>query len=78
MAEGKYVNGKSYGGDNWRSSLVFDNLLMFNQTWGKHNVSATAGTSWEASSNYNKVVTVQGFGTDATNGLPIIMQANII
>ena len=68
MAEGKYVNGKSYGGDNWRSSLVFDNLLMFNQTWGKHNVSATAGTSWEASSNYNKVVTVQGFGTDATNG----------
>lgn len=54
MAEGKYVNGKSYGGDNWRSSLVFDNLLMFNQTWGKHNVSATAGTSWEASSNYNK------------------------
>ena len=40
MAEGKYVNGKSYGGDNWRSSLVFDNLLMFNQTWGKHNVSA--------------------------------------
>ena len=68
MAEGKSVNGKSYAGDNWRSSLLFDNLLMYNQTWGDHNVSATVGTSWESSSYYNKIVTVQGFGTDSTDG----------
>lgn len=68
LAEGRSVNGKSYAGDNWRSSLVFDNLLMYNQTFGKHNVSATAGTSWESSSTYGKTITVQGFGTDLTEG----------
>lgn len=68
LAEGKTVNGRSYAGDNWRSSLVFDNLLMFNRTFGKHNVSATFGTSWENSKYYNKMIAVQGFGTDITEG----------
>lgn len=69
LAEAKGVNGKSNAGDNWRSSLLFDNLLMYNKTFKrKHNVSATVGTSWEESSYYNKAVTVQGFGTDDTMG----------
>lgn len=68
LAEGKTVNGRSYAGDNWRTSLVFDNLLMFNRTFHKHNVSATVGTSWEESKYYNKTIAVQGFGTDVTNG----------
>ena len=33
LAEGKTVKGRSYAGDNWRTSLVYDNLLMFNETW---------------------------------------------
>ena len=68
LAEGKTVNGRSYAGDNWRSSLVFDNLLMYNRTFGKHNISATFGTSWEQSKYYNKTIAVQGFGTDVTEG----------
>lgn len=69
LAEAKGVNGKSSAGDNWRTSLLFDNLLMYNKTFKqKHNVSATIGTSWEESSYYNKAVTVQGFGTDDTMG----------
>ena len=68
LAEGKGINGKSYAGDNRRSSLLFDNLLMFNKTLNKHNLSATIGTSWESSNYYNKTITVQGFGTDSTEG----------
>lgn len=69
LAEAKGVNGKSNAGDNWRSSLLFDNLLMYNKTFKrKHNVGATIGTSWEESNYYNKAVTVQGFGTDDTMG----------
>ncbi|MEG2061537.1 MAG: TonB-dependent receptor [Alistipes sp.] len=62
------INGKSSAGDNTWSSLAFDNLLMFNRDFGKHNVSATIGTSWESSDWYNKGVVVQGFGSDLTNG----------
>lgn len=68
LAEGRSINGKSNAGDNWRSSLVFDNLFMYNKTFGKHNIAATAGTSWESSNTYNKTITVQGFGTDLTQG----------
>ena len=69
LAEGKSVNGKSNAGDNWRSSLVFDNLLMYNTTFAKdHNLSGTIGTSWESTSTYSKTITMQGFGTDITNG----------
>lgn len=68
LAEGKTVNGRSYAGDNWHSSLVFDNLLMYNGTFGKHNISATAGTSWERQKSYSKQIAVQGFGNDLTDG----------
>lgn len=69
LAEGKSVNGKSNAGDNWRSSLVFDNLLMYNTTFNKvHNLSGTIGTSWESINSYAKTITMQGFGTDITNG----------
>lgn len=69
LAEGKGIGGKSNAGDNWRSSLLFDNLLMYNKTFNrKHNINATVGTSWEESNYYNKTITVQGFGTDDTQG----------
>lgn len=68
LYEGKTVNGKSYAGDNNWYSLVWDNILMFNHSFGKHNVSATLGTSWEESHWYNKKISVQTFGTDMTNG----------
>lgn len=62
------TNGKSSAGDNSWASLVYDNLLMYNQDFGLHNVSGTLGTSWEESSWYNKQVTVEGFGSDLTEG----------
>ena len=68
LAEGKSYGGRSYAGDWSRQSLLFDNLLMYNRTFGKHNVSATAGTSWESTHYYTKTASVQGFGTDATQG----------
>lgn len=68
LYEGRNVNGKSYAGDNSWSSLVWDNLLMYNQSFGKHNIAATLGTSWEESHWYNKRISVQTFGTDITNG----------
>lgn len=68
LYEGKTVSGKSYAGDNNWYSLVCDNLLMFNHSFGRHNVSATLGTSWEESHWYNKKISVQTFGTDMTNG----------
>ncbi|MCC8114836.1 MAG: TonB-dependent receptor [Bacteroidales bacterium] len=69
LAEGRDVSGKASAGDNWRTALVFDNLLMLNKTFdSKHNINATVGTSWEKNHYYSKSVTVQGFGSDLTNG----------
>ena len=68
LYEGRNVNGKSYAGDNTWQSLVWDNLLMYNQKFGKHSIQATIGTSWEESHWYNKRISVTGFGTDLTNG----------
>lgn len=68
LYEGRNVNGKSYAGDTSWSSLVWDNLLMYNQSFGKHNIAATLGSSWEESHWYNKRISVQTFGTDITNG----------
>lgn len=62
------IDGKSSAGDNTWASTVFDNILMFNRSFGKHNVNATLGTSYEAASWYNKGFIVQGFGSDITNG----------
>lgn len=48
---------------------MFDNLLMYNTTFNKvHNLSGTIGTSWESINSYAKTITMQGFGTDITNG----------
>lgn len=68
LAEGKNVHGKSHAGDNYHTTLLFDNLLMYNGSFGANNISATVGTSWEDSRYYNKTVTVQGFGNDLTEG----------
>lgn len=68
LAEGRNVHGKSFAGDNYRTTFLFDNLLMYNNTFGEHNVSATIGTSWEDSRYYNKTITVQGFGNDLNDG----------
>ncbi len=68
LYEGRNVNGKSYAGDTSWNSLVWDNLLMYNRSFGKHNIAATLGSSWEESHWYNKRISVQTFGTDITNG----------
>lgn len=68
LGEGRSVSGRSQAGDNTWQSLTWDNLLMFNRTFGKHSLNATAGTSWQESSYYNKRIETQGFGTDATSG----------
>lgn len=68
LYEGRSVEGKSYAGDNSWYSVVWDNLLMMNKSFGKHNFNATLGTSWEESHWYNKRISVQTFGTDLTNG----------
>lgn len=69
LQEGRQVNGRSEAGDNTWASLTWDNLLMYNYTIDKHNISGTFGTSWEDASWYNKRVSVEGFGTDANNGV---------
>ena len=68
LGEGRSVNGRSQAGDNTWKNLTWDNLLMYNRTFGKHTINATAGTSWQTSSYYNKRIETQGFGTDATDG----------
>ena len=68
LAEGRTVNGKSFAGDNRHTTLLFDNLLMYNGSFGHHNLNATVGTSWEKSDYYNKSIAVQGFGNDLTQG----------
>lgn len=68
LAEGRTVGGRSYAGDYHRNTVLWDNLLMYNRTFGKHNISATAGTSWETTNYYTKRIGVQGFGTDTTQG----------
>lgn len=68
LYEGKTVNGKSQAGDNTWQSLLWDNLLMYNNNFGKHSVSATLGTSWQTSEYYNKKIETQKFGTDNNNG----------
>lgn len=68
LSEGRSVGGRSQAGDNTWQNLTWDNLLMYNRTFGKHNINATAGTSWQTASYYNKRIETQGFGTDATNG----------
>lgn len=68
-SEGRPVNGQSQAGDNTWQSLLWDNLLMYNRSFGKHNVNGTLGTSWQSSSYYNKMIVTEGFGTDANNGL---------
>lgn len=68
LYEGKTVNGKSQAGDNTWQSLLWDNLLMYNNSFGKHNISATLGTSWQTSEYYNKKIETQKFGTDNNNG----------
>lgn len=68
LGEGRSVSGSSQAGDNSWQSLTWDNLLMFNRSFGKHSLNATAGTTWQESSYYNKRIKTQGFGTDATNG----------
>ncbi|MEG0807420.1 MAG: TonB-dependent receptor [Alistipes sp.] len=68
LYEGRSVGGKSLAGDNQSQTYLWDNMLMFNRTFGKHNISATAGLSWESFSYYSKQVATQGFGYDGNDG----------
>lgn len=62
------TNGLAIAGDNTWESLVFENMLMYNHDFGKHNVSATLASSWEKTESYNKDFSVTGFGTDSNQG----------
>ena len=68
LYEGKTVNGLSQAGDNTWQSTLWDNLLMYNRTFGKHNINATLGTSWQGTNYYNKMIITTGFGSDSNNG----------
>jgi TonB-linked SusC/RagA family outer membrane protein len=68
LYEGRTVGGTSLTGDTQNQTYVWDNLLMFNRTFGEHNVSATMGTSWESTDYYKKQVSTNGFGSDSNNG----------
>jgi TonB-linked SusC/RagA family outer membrane protein len=61
-------DGLALAGDNTWSSLLFENMLMFNHDFGKHNVSATLSSSWESSQSYYKYISVQGFASDYSQG----------
>lgn len=68
LYEGRTVKGKSQAGDIQSQTFLWDNLLMYNRTFGKHNVSGTLGTSWESSDYYNKQIVTHGFGSDSNDG----------
>lgn len=68
LQEGRTANGKSQVGDNLWRSYLWDNLLMYNRRFDKHDINATLGTSWESSKYSNKRMSAEGFGTDANNG----------
>ncbi|MDR1743398.1 MAG: TonB-dependent receptor [Dysgonamonadaceae bacterium] len=61
-------NGLALAGDNTWSSLLFENMLMYNHDIGKHNISATLSSSWEQSESYYKYLSVQGFASDYSQG----------
>ncbi|GHV00350.1 SusC/RagA family TonB-linked outer membrane protein [Bacteroidia bacterium] len=64
-------NGLDVRGSNTWGGLVFDNLLMYNRDFGKHNVSATAATSYEQTRSYWEWEKKSGFGSDADQGWQI-------
>lgn len=68
LYEGRTVGGTSLAGDTQNQTYVWDNLLMYNRTFGEHNLSATLGTSWESTDYYKKQVNTNGFGSDSNNG----------
>jgi TonB-linked SusC/RagA family outer membrane protein len=61
-------NGLALAGDNTWESLLWENMLMFNRDFGKHNVSATLASSWESTNSYYKNVSAQGFASDYSQG----------
>jgi TonB-linked SusC/RagA family outer membrane protein len=61
-------NGLALAGDNTWSSLLWENMLMWNHDFGLHNVSATLSSSWEHSQSYYKNISVQGFASDYSQG----------
>ncbi|MCX6307325.1 MAG: SusC/RagA family TonB-linked outer membrane protein, partial [Bacteroidia bacterium] len=68
LYEGRAVGGQSLSGDTKNETYVWDNLMMYNRTFGDHNVSGTLGTSWESNDYYSKQVSTNGFGSDSNNG----------
>ena len=68
LYEGRTVGGQSLAGDTQNQTTVWDNLFLYNGTFGNHNISATLGTSWEANEYYSKQVLTNGFGSETNNG----------
>lgn len=68
LYEGRSVGGQSLAGDTQNQNFSWDNLMMYNRTFGRHSVSATLGTSWESNDYYSKTVSNYGFGSDTNNG----------
>ncbi|MDR0510066.1 MAG: TonB-dependent receptor [Rikenellaceae bacterium] len=62
------VNGRALRGSNTWESLVWDNMLMFNRDFGKHNVSATIASSWEDSWSYWENASYKNFASDYSQG----------
>ena len=62
------TDGLALAGDNSFSSLLYENMLMFNRDFDKHNVSATLASSWEESQGYYKRLRAKGFPSDYSQG----------
>lgn len=68
IPDGAANDGYAAIGQNSWQSFTWDNLLMFNRSFDKHDVNATLGTSWQETNVYNVNTFNSGFGRDDNNG----------
>lgn len=68
IPEGASYPGYAAVGNQQNEGVTWDNLLMFNRSFGRHDVNATIGTSWQNTNAYSVNTYNSGFGRDDNNG----------
>lgn len=68
IPEGASYPGYAAVGNSDNEGITWDNLLMYNRSFGKHSINATLGTSWQSTHAYSVNTYNSGFGRDENNG----------
>lgn len=68
IPEGAQYPGYAAIGNANNQTVTWDNLLMYNRSFGKHSINATIGTSWQSTNSYSVNTFNSGFGRDDNNG----------